>query len=139
MSMWPWLTYFFFTILYILYFCLFFFFFTLQYCIGFAIHQHESATGVCVHPWLTYFNNFLGNVNSVTQSCLTFCYPMDCSLPGSSVHGISKAKILECVAISSSRGFSQLRGLNSHLHIFCIGRQVFTTQKKKKRKFLSPV
>ena len=41
---------------------------------------------------------------SFTQSCLTFCDSMDCSPPGSSVHGISQARILEWVAISSSRG-----------------------------------
>ena len=39
----------------------------------------------------------------VTQSCLTLCKPMDCSLPGSSVHGIFQARILEWVAISFSR------------------------------------
>ena len=43
---------------------------------------------------------------SVTQLCLTLWNPMDCSLPGSSVHGISQARILEWVAISSSRGSS---------------------------------
>ena len=37
------------------------------------------------------------------QSCLTLCDPMDCSLPGSSVHGIFQARILEWVAISFSR------------------------------------
>jgi len=42
----------------------------------------------------------------VTQSCLTLCNPMDCSLPGSSVHGILQARILEWVAIPFSRGFS---------------------------------
>ena len=36
------------------------------------------------------------------QSCLTLCSPMDCSLPGSSVHGIFQARILEWVVISSS-------------------------------------
>ena len=36
----------------------------------------------------------------VTQSCLTLCDPMDCSLPGYSVHGIFQARVLECVAIS---------------------------------------
>ena len=41
------------------------------------------------------------------QSCPTLCNPMACSLPGSSVHGISQAKILEWVAISYSRGSSQ--------------------------------
>ena len=38
----------------------------------------------------------------VAKSCLTLCHPMDCSLPGSSVHGIFQARILEWVAISSS-------------------------------------
>ena len=38
----------------------------------------------------------------VTQSCLTLCDPMDCSLAGSSVHVIPKARILEWVAISFS-------------------------------------
>ena len=37
---------------------------------------------------------------SVTQSCLTLCNPMNCSLPGSSVHGTFQARILEWVAIS---------------------------------------
>ena len=37
---------------------------------------------------------------SVAQSCLTLYYPMDCNLPGSSVHGIIQARILEWVAIS---------------------------------------
>ena len=36
----------------------------------------------------------------VTQSCLTLCDPMDCSLPGSSIHGIFQARVLEWVAIS---------------------------------------
>ena len=46
---------------------------------------------------------------SVTQSCPTLCDPIDCSLPGSSVHGISQAGILEWVAIPFSRGSYQLR------------------------------
>ena len=41
---------------------------------------------------------------SVAQSCLTLCNPMDCSSPGSSVHEILQARILEWVGISSSRG-----------------------------------
>ena len=47
--------------------------------------------------------------SEVAQSCPTLCDPMDCSLPGSSLHGILQAKILEWVAISFSRGSSQLR------------------------------
>ena len=45
----------------------------------------------------------------VAKSCPTLCDPMDCSLPGSSVHGISQARILEWFAISYSRGSSKLR------------------------------
>ena len=37
------------------------------------------------------------------QSCLTLCDPMDCSLPGFSVHGILMARTLEWVAISFSK------------------------------------
>ena len=44
--------------------------------------------------------------NEVAQSCPTLCDPMDCSLPGFSVHGIFQARILEWVSISSSRGSS---------------------------------
>ena len=48
-------------------------------------------------------------VSEVAQSCLTLCNPRDCSLPGSSVHGIFQTRILEWVAISSSRGSSRPR------------------------------
>ena len=43
------------------------------------------------------------------QSCLTLCDMMDYSLPGSSVHGILQAWILEWVAMPSARGLSQHR------------------------------
>ena len=46
---------------------------------------------------------------SAAQSCPTLCDPKDCSLPGSSVHGLFQARILEWVTISSSRGSSQPR------------------------------
>ena len=45
----------------------------------------------------------------ITQSCPTLCYLTDCSPPGSSVHGILQARILEWVAMPSSRGSSQRR------------------------------
>ena len=44
------------------------------------------------------------------QSCPTLWDPMDCSPPGSSVHGILQARILEWVAMPSSRGSSRARG-----------------------------
>ena len=47
--------------------------------------------------------------SEVAQSCLTLCDLMACSLPGSSVHGIFQARVLEWVAISFSREFSRPR------------------------------
>ena len=58
------------------------------------------------------------------QSCPTLCDPMDCSLPGSSVHGILQARILEWAAISFSRGSSQPRDWTCISYVSCIGRQV---------------
>ena len=47
--------------------------------------------------------------SKVAQSCPTLCDPTDCSLLGSSLHGILQARILEWVAISFSRGSSRPR------------------------------
>ena len=49
-------------------------------------------------------NKPTGEEIEVAQSCLTLCDPVDCSPPGSSIHGIHQARILERVAISFSRG-----------------------------------
>ena len=51
----------------------------------------------------------------VTQSCLTLCDPMDHSLPGSSVHGIFQARLLEWAAISLLRGIFPTQGSNPGL------------------------
>ena len=55
------------------------------------------------------------------QLCLTLCDPMDCSLPGSSVHRILQARRLERVAMPSSRGPSRPR---DQTHVSYIGKQV---------------
>ena len=57
------------------------------------------------------------------QWCLTACNPMDCSPPGSSVHGISQARILEWVAILFSRESSLPRNLT---WVSCIISRFFT-------------
>ena len=59
----------------------------------------------------------------VAQSCPTLCDPMDCSPPGSSVHGIFQAWILEWVAVSFSRGSSWPR---DRTWVFCIVGRCFT-------------
>ena len=51
--------------------------------------------------------------SEVAQSCLTLCDPMDCSLPGFSVHGIFQARVLEWVAIDLSIITLNVNGLNA--------------------------
>ena len=63
-------------------------------------------------------------VCSATQSCLTLCDPMNCNLPGSSVHGTFQARILEWVAISFSRGSSWPRDQTHIFRASCTGRWV---------------
>ena len=62
------------------------------------------------------------------QSCLTLCDPVDSGSPGSSVQGILQARILEGVAMLSSRGSSQLRDQTRVSYVSCIGRQVLYHQ-----------
>ena len=53
---------------------------------------------------ITHGNHWFACVNAkLTQSCLTLCDPMDCSPPGSSIHRVLQARILEWVAMPSSR------------------------------------
>ena len=56
------------------------------------------------------------------QSCPILCNPMDCGAPGSSVHGIFQARILEWVVISSSRGSSWPRDRTHVSWVSCIGK-----------------
>ena len=62
-------------------------------------------------------NRYSVHARSVAQLCLTHCDPMACSPPGSSVHGMIQARILEWVAIFSSRGSSQPR---DRTHVSCV-------------------
>ena len=59
--------------------------------------------------WLQSPSAEILSESEFTQSCPTLCVPMDCSLPGSSIHGIFQARILEWVAISFSRRSSRPR------------------------------
>ena len=63
----------------------------------------------------------------VVHACPTVCDTMDCSLPGSSVHGILQARILEWVAIPFSRGSSQPR---DRTQVSCIASGFFTTEQE---------
>ena len=89
-----------------------------------------SASSLSTYPnlfqkvislWVVNTKEHIVSVNAcavcarLLQSCLTPCDPMDCSPPGSSVHGILQARILEWVAMPSSRGSSLIQGWNLYL------------------------
>ena len=88
---------------------------------------------VCIHIFLAVPSMYPCRVSTAVrevpvcakllQSCPTLCEPMDYSPPGSSVHGILQARILEWAAMPSSRGSSQPRDWTGVSYVSCIGRQ----------------
>ena len=78
-----------------------------------------------VQKWkLNWFRIEIAVLCLATQLCLTLCDPMDFSPPGSSVHEILQARILERVAMPSSRGSSQPR---DQTQVSCIAGEFFTS------------
>ena len=73
----------------------------------FSIYYGTRRPGYLVTEQQTFFTGVC--VCSVAQLCPALCDPMDCSPPGSSVHGILQARIQEWAAMPSSRGSSQPR------------------------------
>ena len=73
-----------------------------------TLHSHRQSGNFTFPPAIWGRFQFLHSESEseVAQSCPTLCDPMDCSLPGSSIHGIFQARVLEWVAISFSRGSS---------------------------------
>ena len=66
--------------------------------------------------WLCFNVDVVYEKSKVAQSCPTLCNPMDCSPPGSSIHGIFQARIREWVAIFFSRGSSWPRNRTQVSH-----------------------
>ena len=77
--------------------------------------RFDPATHMCMHTKLL-------------QSCPTLCDPIDYSPPGSSVHGILQARILEWVATSSSKGSSQPRDRTWVSCDSCVAGRFFSTE-----------
>ena len=96
------------------------FLFKLFFSICPRVHYTFKIIQVCFHITLYYF---IGESVLVTQLCLTLCDPLDCSPPGSSVHEILQARILEWEAILFSRGSTQPRNWT---WVFCIVGRFFT-------------
>ena len=88
--------------------------------------QIKFKTGL-LSGCISQHSNYKNTVVILVQSCPTLCDPMDCSPPGSSVHGIFQARILEWVATSFSRGSSWPRD-ETHVSVSsvsCIGKWIF--------------
>ena len=77
---------------------------------------HPPLTFWVLWPLISYLSCFV----LCSQLCLTLCDSMDCNPPGSSVHGIFQAKILERVAISSPRRSSPPRDWTHVSYVSCI-------------------
>ena len=69
---------------------------------------------------------YIQSESQVTQSCPTLCNPMDCSPPGSSVHRLLQIRIMEWIAIPSSRGSSQGSQPRDQTQVSCIAGRFFT-------------
>ena len=94
-----------------------------------SVRPHRQQPTRLLHPWDSPGKNtgmgchFLlqcvkvKSESEVPQSCLTLSDPMDCSLPGSSVHGIFQARVLEwgAIAFSDIFGFYFLKCSSKHL------------------------
>ena len=104
-------------------------------CFFSDIYMHKSSFSdsfplwVITEHWiesLCYMIVFIDCVRvcPVAQSRPTLCDPMDCSPPGSSVHGILQTRILGWVASSFSRGSFRPRDQNFFSCVSCIGRRI---------------
>ena len=96
-------------------------------CLPGTLHTTNRASWLCV-GWV-FLGYLLPDTCSVciqwlSLSTQTLCDPIDPSPPGPSVYGISQTRILEQVAISSSRGIYPPRDLTFISYISCIGRWV---------------
>ena len=79
----------------------------------------------CLFPDLSEVSQSISHMCVLSRfSCVQLCDPMDYSPPGSSVHGIFQARILEWVAISFSRQSSRPKDQTHISYITCIGTRV---------------
>jgi len=107
-----------------------------------SVRPHRRQPTRLPHPWDSQGKNtgvgchFLlqsirvKNESEVTQSCPTPSDPMDCSPPGSSIHGSFQARVLEWVAISFSRGSFWPR---DRIQVSCIAGRRFTLWATRER------
>ena len=100
------------------------------WALGWEPRPVSSPKGLHCALWCPYtlpgILQMLGHSEKVkvAQSRSTLCDPMDCSLPGSSAHGILQARILEWVAMPFSKGSFPPRDGTCISGVFCLRRQI---------------
>ena len=103
-------------------------FYCVQYCFLWPVYVWRSPLNsleISKLRTLTVLRFQSAVLGLAAQSCPTLCNPMDCSLPGSSVHRIPQARTLEWVDVPFSSGSSQPR---DQTQVFCISGRFFTTE-----------
>ena len=85
--------------------------------VGLSIKRRIIVISCLMLAGLSGFLQVVNQRSEVAQSFLTLCDPMNCNLPGSSIHGIFQARVLEWVAITFSGGFSPPRDRTQVSHI----------------------
>ena len=90
--------------------CIYIYLFFFRFFFHIGYYRVLSRVPCAIQQVLVDYLLYIQCVFLITQLCLTLCDPMDCSLPGSSLHGILEARILKWVAISSCRGSSPPSG-----------------------------
>ena len=88
-------------------------FFMMMHCFKSLNSQHPA--------WCLPHGGKSLHASKALQSCLSLCNPLDCSPPGSDVHGILQARILEWVTMPSSKGSSKPRDWTQGCYVSCIG------------------
>ena len=96
----------------------------------YSLKKNNNDMKILAQKKIFITSHICSGINSVslTQSYMTFCDPMDYSPPGSSVHGILQARILEWVTISSSRASSHPRDQTRNSCVFALAGKFFTTE-----------
>ena len=84
--------------------------------IGSKLGKEYTKAVYCHSAYLTYMQSEKRKL--ITQLCLNFCDPMNCSLPGFSVYGILQARILKWVSRFLLQGIFPTQGSNPHP--FCL-------------------
>ena len=103
----------------------------LRVCLRIFILLRRHLGSKCF-KWFEPDSNPISTINqgmccvTLLQSCLTLFDPMDCSPPGSSVHGILQARIMEWIARPSSRESSRPRDWTLVSYFSCIGGMFFS-------------